>query len=52
MDNINIYDLLEKVFSAMLPDYTGHEKQLELFLINASNKELLQLAIDKNITIE
>lgn len=48
MDNINIYDLLEKVFSAMLPDYTGHEKQLELFLINASNDKLKELAKQLN----
>lgn len=49
MKNDNIYDLLEKVFSAMLPDYAGHEKQLELFLINASNDKLKELAKQLNI---
>lgn len=49
MINDNIYDLLEKVFSAMLPDYTGHEKQLELFLINASNDKLKEIAKQLNI---
>ena len=50
--DIDFYKVVEMLFYKMLPDYTGHEKQLELLLINASNKELLQLAIDKNITIE
>lgn len=49
MENTNIYDLLEKVFSAMLPAYTGREKQLELFLINASNDKLKELAKQLNI---
>lgn len=49
MENITIYELLEKVFSTMLPDYAGHEKQLELFLINASNDKLKELARQLNI---
>ena len=49
MKNDNIYDLLEKVFAAMLPDHTGHEKQLELYLINASNDKLKEIAKQLNI---
>lgn len=43
MENITIYEMLEKVFSAMLPDYTGQEKQLELYLINLPNSKLKEL---------
>lgn len=49
MENTNIYELLEKVFCAMLPAYTGREKQLELYLINASNDKLKELAKQYNI---
>ena len=49
MKNDNIYELLEKVFCAMLPAYKGREKQLELFLINASNDKLKELAKQLNI---
>lgn len=44
MDKYNIYELLEIVFSGMLPDYIGHEKQLELYLINLPNNKLIELA--------
>ncbi len=49
MENITIYDLLEKIFLAMLPAYKGHEKQLELYLINLPNDKLKELA-NKYIT--
>lgn len=43
MEKISIYEILEKVFCAMLPDYTGREKELELYLINLPNIELRKL---------
>ena len=43
MDNKTIYEILEIVFSAMLPDYTGREKELELYLINLPNIKLKEL---------
>ena len=49
MENITIYELLEKVFAAMLPAYTDQEKQLELYLINASNDKIKELAKQYNI---
>lgn len=43
MENITIYEMLENVFSNMAPAYKGHEKQLELYLINLSNDKLKEL---------
>ena len=44
MDIKQIIDLMEALFNKMLPDAAGHEKQLELYLINASPAELENLA--------
>lgn len=42
--DIDFYKVVELIFYKMLPDYTGREKQLELYLINASPAELENLA--------
>lgn len=49
MENKSIYELLEAVFEALLPEYTGREKSLELYLINAPNNKIIELAKQLNI---
>ena len=43
-NKVDYYKLMNDLFEAMQESHGGHEKELELMLINASNEKLIELA--------